>query len=213
MAYAPVEATFQMSRILFHCVGGHLVLPALSLVSRADGGNLVVNPARPVWERGELTPPELTHWSFLVAAAGHAMLTALPQLAGGCINYWEAGNWALNEQAEPRGAKTALAHRQVHLHLLGRSRTATHPAWRWGEAPKFPDYAEREPWAADFAPLTAAECCAIVAQVESRLRTFYALPANALTPWARCPQCGYPTPSVGSTHCADCQSHEHEHAH
>ncbi len=193
-----------MNRILFICRGGQLVLPSLPLVGRADGGNLIVNPPRTVWERAELTPRELTHWSFLVAAAGYAMLNALPQLAGGCINYWEAGNWALNEQAEPRGAKTAPAHRQVHLHLLGRSRTATHPAWQWGEAPKFPDYAEREAWAADFAPLTAEECRAIVVRVETRLQTFYELPPSALAPWAACAQCGYPTPGAAGQHCASC---------
>ncbi|HMV83476.1 MAG TPA: hypothetical protein PKA34_10115 [Blastocatellia bacterium] len=193
-----------MNRILFTCRGGQLILPAMPLVSRADGGNLVVNPPRTVWERAELTPRELADWSYLVAATGYAMLDALPQLAGGCINYWEAGNWALNEQAEPRGAKTAPAHRQVHLHLLGRSRTATHPAWRWGEAPKFPDYAARQAWAADFAPLTAEECCAIVGRVETRLRTFYELPPSALMPWAACVQCGYTTPGAAEQHCTSC---------
>ena len=34
------------------------------------------------------------------------MIDVLPQLAGGCINYWEAGNWALNDEAEPKGART-----------------------------------------------------------------------------------------------------------
>src|SRR5258707_6571612 len=79
----------QLGRILFSCRGGHLALPerGAALVSREDGGNLLVNPPRDVWERGQLTPAELMHWSFLVAAAGQAMLTVLPQLDGGCINY------------------------------------------------------------------------------------------------------------------------------
>ena len=50
------------------------------------------------------------------------MLATLPQLKGGCINYWEAGNWALHGDADPRGPKTPEAHRRVHLHLLGRQR-------------------------------------------------------------------------------------------
>src|SRR3954465_4561251 len=106
--------------VLFTCDGGTVCLPAadLVLVDRNDGGNLIVNPPRDVWERSELTAQELTHWGFLVAATGRAMLDTLPQLAGGCINYWEAGNWALNELAEPRGPKTAPTHRRVHLHLL-----------------------------------------------------------------------------------------------
>ena len=135
-----------MGLILFTCHGGHLALPdkGAALVSREDGGNLLVLPPREVWERGELTPTELTDWSFLVAAAGQAMLRTLPQLELGCINYFEAGNWALNFAAEPRGPgsrgigsrgigsagigsagiKSGPEHRRVHMHLLGRSRTA-----------------------------------------------------------------------------------------
>ena len=59
------------------------------------------------------------------------MLDVLPQLAGGCINYWEAGNWALNDAADPKGRKDARAHRQMHLHLLGRSPSSADPAWAW----------------------------------------------------------------------------------
>ena len=127
--------------ILYTCAGGTIVLPQpdLVLVDREDGGNLVVNPPRAVWERAELTANELTAWSHLVAAAGAAMLETLPQLDGGCINYWEAGNWALNAAAAPAGPKTAPAFRSVHLHLLGRSRFARSADWAWGEAPRFPE--------------------------------------------------------------------------
>lgn len=95
-----------MSLTLFECPGGQVVLPDLVLVDREDGGHLCVNPPRDVWERGELMPRELTLWSFLVAATGRAMLAVLPQLEGGCINYWEAGNWALNDKPSPRGRRS-----------------------------------------------------------------------------------------------------------
>lgn len=161
---------------LYRSPAGEIVLPdaRLVLVSRLDGGNLIVNPAREVWERSKLTAKELTRWSFLVAATGRAMLDVLPQLEGGCINYWEAGNWALNEDAEPKGPKRAPEHRRVHLHLLGRSRTATDPSWRWGEAPKFPDFADRHAWAARNEQLTDDECRAIVARAEEILARDYA---------------------------------------
>ena len=76
-----------MSLTLLSCDGGDVVLPDknLVLVSRNDGGNLIVNPPRAVWERSELTPRELTQWAMLVAAAGRAMLDKLPLLEGGCI--------------------------------------------------------------------------------------------------------------------------------
>jgi hypothetical protein len=164
-----------LGRTLFTCSGGHLALPekGLALVGRKDGGNLLVLPPRVVWERGELTPAELTDWSFLVAAAGQAMLCTLPQLDLGCINYFEAGNWALNFAAEPRGHKTAPEHRRVHMHLLGRSRTAADPSWLWGEAPKFPSYADREAWALKHELLSAAECKQIVAETERIARALW----------------------------------------
>jgi GNAT superfamily N-acetyltransferase len=150
---------------LFQGDGGTVVLPGLVLVSRLDGGHLVVNPPREVWERSELTRVELAEWSVLVAAAGRAMIDVLPQLAGGCVNYWEAGNWALHDAAQPRGPKDPRVHRRVHLHLLGRSRHATHESWQWGEAPRFPRFADRHVWAHGFEPLSSEECEAIVARL------------------------------------------------
>jgi hypothetical protein len=164
-----------MTRTLFANPGGEVVLPdpRLVLVSREDGGNLIVNPPRKVWERSELTAAELIGWSFLVAATGRAMLDVLPQLAGGCINYWEAGNWALNDEADPKGPKTAPEHRSVHMHLLGRSRTARHPSVRWGEAPKFPDFRDRHAWAAGFEQLREDECAIIVLRLREILARRY----------------------------------------
>jgi hypothetical protein len=200
-----------MSVILFSCDGGHLVLPdrAALLVGRANGGNLVVNPPRPVWERSELTPVELAAFAFLAAAAGRAMIDVLPQLAGGCINDWEAGNWALNDEAEPKGRKDARSHRTMHLHLLGRSRASTDPAWAWGESPIFPRFAEKESWAARFDRLTAAECGQIVSRADALLRSTYGLTPGRIAAWSACDRCAYPTPVVpgASPHlCRECSS-------
>lgn len=183
-----------MTVTLFTCRGGRLTLPSrdLALVGRLDGGNLVVWPGRSVWERSELTPEELTAWSVLVAAAGGAMLAVLPQLADGCLNYWEAGNWALNEAAAPPGPKIPTRHRQVHLHLLGRNRRATAATHRWGEAPVFPTFAERFAWSALFDRLTPDECRLIVEETERRLRSVYRVPAGDIAPWRLCEACGYP---------------------
>ena len=149
------------------------MLPASPLIDRQDGGNLVINPSRAVWERSELTSDELKHWSFLVAAAGRAMLDVLPQLEDGCINYWEAGNWALNQLAEPEGSKDVREHRRVHMHLLGRSRTAMNEAVRWGEAPKFPDYIDSQSWTANNEPLTSGESRAVVERTKALLEEKY----------------------------------------
>jgi hypothetical protein len=187
-----------MSFVLFSCDGGNVVLPNQQrvLVSREDGGHLIVNPPRPVWERSDLSAAELAHWSSLVAATGRAMLDVLPQLNDGCVNYWEAGNWALNERAEPVGPKTAREFRRVHLHLLGRSPSATHLSWRWGEAPIFPRYADRLQWASAFARLTADECSAVVSRAHFLLRDIYGFSPVAIRPWSRCATCSYPVAEV-----------------
>ena len=161
--------------VLLECEGGTVTLPQMPLNSRQDGGHLLVNPPREVWERSELTPLELTHWSFLVAATGRAMLEALPQLAGGCINYWEAGNWALNDLAAPSGPKNPQDHRRVHLHLFGRSRNASHEDWQWGESPRFPMFLDSKNWSEKFDPLAPEECAAICERVEKLLVQTYAV--------------------------------------
>ncbi len=164
---APVE--------LLRCSGGTVTLPAMPLLDRTDGGHLWVNPPREVWERGVLSATELTHWSFLIAAAAQAMLAVLPQLKDGCINYWEAGNWALNEDAPPIGPKNPQSHRLVHMHLLGRSPNARHPDWQWGESPRFPDYRDARQWAEHFEPLNAEECARITARTSEYLARKYGL--------------------------------------
>ena len=199
-----------MALKLFECAGGDVVLPdrKLVLVGREDGGNLIVNPPREVWERSELSAKELTRWSFLVAAAGAAMLETLPQLEHGCINYWEAGNWALNVDAEPRGElKSGRQHRRVHLHLLGRSRSAMSPALQWGEAPKFPEFSQRHAWAAQHHRLTEGECRRIVGHAEVLLREKYGMAAEEIAPWLPCSRCKYPCPAIegeGSALCNEC---------
>ena len=184
-----------MSIALLRSPGGTLLLPDRSavLLDRRDGGNLVVLPPRAVWERSELNREELIQWSYLVAACGRAMLEVLPQLEGGCINYWEAGNWALNDQAEPVGRKRADRFRRMHLHLLGRSPKAANPNWQWGESPVFPRFAERLTWSAAFERLTPEECVAIGQRARALLSEQYGVEPARVALGEPCPTCGYPS--------------------
>ena len=168
-----------MSSVLFSAAGGSVVLPHQVLCDRRDGAHLIVNPPRPVWERSVLAPAELAAWALLVAATGRAMLEVLPVLADGCLNYWEADNWALNDEAEPRGPKDVRSHRRVHLHLLGRSRQARDPDWRWGESPRFPAFADVAAWSARFAPINEGECAAVRERALALLADHYRLPGAA----------------------------------
>src|SRR5918999_4757437 len=162
-----------MPKTLYKGPEGTVVVPGGLFLDRGDGGHLVVKPPRDVWERSELTAAELVRWAFLVAAAGRAMIEALPQLKGGCVNYFDAGNWALNDAAPPRGPKTAPEHRRLHMHIFGRSRGAQHPSWRWGEAPRLPLYQDRQAFSAGFRPLDAKECAAVARRLKSLLAERY----------------------------------------
>jgi len=164
-----------MPRPLLVHASGSVCLPAKVLCDRADGGHLVVNPPRPVWDRTALDPNELAAWSLLVAAAGQAMLETLPALRDGCLNYWDAGNWSLNDLAAPTGPKQPRRDRCLHLHLFGRSRRARHPDWAWGESPRFPAFAESDRWSAQFAPLSDDECDAIAGRIAHLLATRHCL--------------------------------------
>lgn len=162
---------------LISCAGGTVDLPVQAMNNRGDGGHLLVNPPRPVWERSELTAEELARWACLVAATARAMLDTLPQLAGGCLNYWEAGNNALNDRAHPLGLKTPQLHRKMHLHVFGRSPRARHPDWQWGEPPQFPKFDASKAWAAQFSRLEPEECAAVAARIEALLAGKYAFAA------------------------------------
>jgi diadenosine tetraphosphate (Ap4A) HIT family hydrolase len=158
---------------LLRTPAGEIMLPAKPLIDRADGGHLVVLPAHTVWDRTELSADELTQWSALVAACAWAMLQALPQLKDGCLNYWDAGNWALNDEAAPVGRKAGREHRKLHMHVMGRSPDARDPAWSWGESPLFPRHAQRLERNASYRALTSAEYEAIIHATQNRLREKY----------------------------------------
>ena len=170
--YASSIDTANTKKVLFTCSAGAVVRPENILCDRADGGHLVVNPPRPVWERNCLTPNEIALWSLLVAATGQAMLDVLPQLKDACLNYWEAGNWAQNDQAAPIGPKDVYEHRRVHLHIFGRSRHAKHPDWKWGESPRFPAFECRLGWSSALLPLNSAESLAVASRCKE-LFTLY----------------------------------------
>lgn len=187
-----------MSHVLVHGRGGRVCLPDPEsvMIDRADGGQLVLYPPRRVWDRTALTSDELSAWHVLIAAAARAMLDTLPQLAGGCLNYWDSGNWALHPVANPPGPKDPRVARVLHQHLCGRSPSSTDPTWQWGEQPSFPAYADRVAWSVGKSVLTAAECVAIVGRIVSALREVYGDPTAQDITSGPCGACGYPAPTA-----------------
>lgn len=108
------------------------------------------------------------------------MLDVLPQLQGGIINYWDAGNWALNDAIEPRGLKVGCIHKKTHLHLLGRSPVSSDKDWMWGEAPIYPLYKDAKSWMEGKAPLTKDECRDVVGRTIELLTSRYRVAATKI---------------------------------
>lgn len=184
-----------MSHVLYRGPGGSVALPdpKTIMIDRRDGGQLVVHPPRRVWDRTVLDAGELTQWNFLVAAAAGAMLDTLPQLRDGCINYWDAGNWALNDAAAPPGPKSGSVHRVLHLHLVGRSPESSDASWAWGESPFYPRYEDRFVWSAGKTALTAGECGVLVTRLHHLLFDRYGVDAAGAD---ECRRCRYPAPAA-----------------
>ncbi|MEO8202131.1 MAG: hypothetical protein ABI679_16490, partial [Gemmatimonadota bacterium] len=88
-------------------------------------------------------------------------------------------------------------HRSMHLHLLGRSPASTDPSWRWGESPRFPDFADRLTWSVNYTRLNQEECNAVVRRVEALLTSRYHMSSAHIAPWAPCETCDYPTSRRG----------------
>src|SRR4051812_8161657 len=127
-----------MAGVIYKGAGGTVVLPKMVFLDREDGGHLIINPPHDVWEQSELSALDLAHWCFLVGAVGRAMIDVLPQLDGGCVNYFEAGNWALNETAPPKGPKRAKDHRRGPQHRLRRRPNPEEPPRGPGGGPGAP---------------------------------------------------------------------------
>jgi hypothetical protein len=169
-----------MSHVLVRATGGSVCLPdpATIMIDRRDGGQLVLYPPRRVWDRTALSRDELVAWHLLIASVARAMLDTLPQLAGGCINYWDAG----------------------------RSPASTDPSWAWGESPFFPSFAGRFDWSKGKSALTPVECQGIVARAAAVLRDVYGdVDAQGIAS-AGCASCAYPTPvaDLDCGRCSDC---------
>lgn len=165
--------------VLIKTLGGSLCVPEYPMIDRADGGNLWVMPPREVWDRSELDREELIQWHFLIAASAKAMLDALPQLGGGVVNYWDAGNWWLNDAEAPQGPKTGCL-KKTHMHIIGRSLNCSDPDWAWGEAPVFPRYVKKDEWWSEKENLTLEERSNVAKQTREILITTYAIEPDTI---------------------------------
>ena len=48
-------------KIIFRGAGGTVVLPRAVFLDREDGGHLIINPPKHVWEQSELSALDLAH--------------------------------------------------------------------------------------------------------------------------------------------------------
>jgi len=98
------------------------------MITRLDGGHLIINPVVRISDRTKLTPPLAIEFIRLSMIVGEAMQTALNKrgIDVGRINYQDNGNWAVFSPQGPH----------FHLHLYGRAISAK--IQKYGEATHLP---------------------------------------------------------------------------
>jgi diadenosine tetraphosphate (Ap4A) HIT family hydrolase len=101
--------------IVYESVHFEIVVPERPHVTRSDGGHLIINPKAAVEDRTKLAPEQAIELVRLTMVAGEAMATVLTRrgIPIGRINYQDNGNW----------------RHELHVHLYGRSRSATLQPW------------------------------------------------------------------------------------
>jgi diadenosine tetraphosphate (Ap4A) HIT family hydrolase len=98
------------------------------MISRSDGGHLIINPVNRISDRTKLTPQLAIEFIRLSMIVGEAMETALNNqgIDVGRVNYQDNGNWAVFTPQGPH----------FHLHLYGRAKSAK--IQKYGEAVNLP---------------------------------------------------------------------------
>jgi diadenosine tetraphosphate (Ap4A) HIT family hydrolase len=98
------------------------------LISREEGGHVVISPKVPVKDRTLLTPSLATEMMYLTMLIGEAMTAGLTNrgIDIGRINYQDNGNWGVFKPEGPF----------LHIHLYGRAKSAK--IQKYGEACNFP---------------------------------------------------------------------------
>ena len=86
-----------------------LMIPAVPLNSREDGGHLTIEPHRAISDRSQATPLEAMELMIATMLAGDALLNVIGVEK---VNYQDMGNWSINKE----GAK-------LHIHVFGRHET------------------------------------------------------------------------------------------
>ncbi len=124
------------------------------LVTRKDGGHLIITPKIAVVDRTMLSSKLAIELMRLTMITGEAMATAMNGRGVdiGRINYQDNGNWGVFKPEGP----------QLHIHLYGRAKSAV--INKYGEACTFPF---RETGFYDgFEPLNEEDITAIRSEME-----------------------------------------------
>lgn len=98
------------------------------MISRADGGHLIISPRVRIVDRSKLSPALAIEFIRLSMIVGEAMTVALNRrgIDVGRINYQDNGNWGVFTPQGPH----------FHLHLYGRAKSAK--IQKYGESAQLP---------------------------------------------------------------------------
>ena len=130
------------------------------MISREDGGHLVINPKVRVENLQKLTAVQSIELMRLLHVTGDALFRALSNqgIDMGRINYQDNGNWGVFAKEGP----------YQHFHIYGRAKNAT--TQKYGESLYFPHRSTHPEFYAKVEPLTSSDLSAIRKEIISLLQ-------------------------------------------
>lgn len=125
------------------------------MISRADGGHLIISPQTRIADRTKLSPALAIEFIRLSMIVGEAMTIAMNKggIDVGRINYQDNGNWGVFTPQGPH----------FHLHLYGRAKSAK--IQKYGESVLLPFM--NTGFYDSFEPLNAGDIKEIRFQIET----------------------------------------------
>lgn len=123
------------------------------LVTRKDGGHIIITPKLRLCDRTKLTPKLAIEQIYLTMLIGEAMADGLRnrEIDIGRINYQDNGNWGVFKPDGP----------YLHIHLYGRAKSAK--IHKFGEACNFPF--KETGFYDNFEPLNSGDISEIKSQI------------------------------------------------
>lgn len=134
-------------------------VPAQPLISRTDGGHIIINPKKRVQKLQDLSTEQANELMLLLRVTGAAMETVMNKngVDIGRINYQDNGNWGVFLPEGP----------YQHFHIYGRAKSAV--IQKYGQSLYFPHKNDSPEFYYNLQPLNEKDIADMQSEIERLL--------------------------------------------